>query len=427
MRALAGAVRVLRKELREARRDRNLVLQLVIVPLLLYPLLGFAALQLQMVSRGAAERVPTTVVVDADAPPALGPELERDPTLRVVSTPDSLDFSDAPAPAPAIQRLRDGWTGEGRAPSLVLSWWRTPSAPTDSARIHYDRSRERSVKARQAVDRALAAVADSLSQERALAVGLDTADLRPWTVAREDVTDSGERGRWLLSMVLPIFLMLMLPQGTFYATLDTVVGERERGTWETVLTSPLGRGEILLGKFLYVVLWSMVAFGLNLLGLLVFVVFVLDMLGVGDSLTLSLAPAPLAVAVLATVLLATVLASIMMVLASGARSYREGQAALTPVYLIAAFSGMFVVVGGDAFTVQQALIPVVNVTALLRAALQGSIPMLPAQITFVQLAVLAALCLALASRLSRSESVLFDPEFSLRRFLALGGGARRGG
>ena len=414
---MAGAWRVLRKELREARRDRNLVLQLVLVPLLLYPLLGFAALQLQMVSRGAAERQPTTVLVDADAPESLREHLQRERTLRVHTTPDSLDSSVGPAGEFDFAALRENWQGPGRAPSVLLSWWRSGESAQDSARIYFDRARERSVKARDAARGALDAFADSLQVARAQAVGLAAIELEPWVVRQVDRTDAGERGRWLLSLVLPVFLMLRLPQGTFYAALDTVVGERERGTWETVLTSPLGRGTILLGKFAYVVLWSLVAFGLNLLGLLIFVVYVLAMLGVGEELQISLAAGPLLVAVLAMVLLAVILASVMMVMASGARNYREGQAALTPVYLVAAFSGMFVMVGGEEFTLQQALIPVVNVTALFRAALQGSIPMLPAQITFAQLLLLAAACLWTAARLSRSESVLFDPEFSLRRYL----------
>lgn len=421
---------MLRKELREARRDRNLVLQLVIVPLLLYPLLGFAALQLQMVSQGAAESRPTLVFVDADAPATLRTELEHEPTLRVLTTPDSFDHEDASVRTAAVLALREGDTALAEPPAVWVSWWRGHNDGADSVHVYFDRSRERSVRARDLVDTALRAVTDSLVAERALGVGMERTALDPWEVEHEDQTDPSERGRWLLSMVLPIFLMLMLPQGTFYATLDTVVGERERGTWETVLTSPLDRSAIFVGKFFYVVLWSMVAFGLNLLGLLVFVGFVLRMMGVGDQLAISLAPGPLAIAILAMLLLAAVLASLMMVAAAGARSYREGQAALTPIYLVAAFSGMFVVMGGEGFSVQQALVPIVNVTALLRAALQGSIPALPAQITFAQLVLLAVGCLALAAWLSRREDVLFDPEFSLRRLLAgFGGGrgARSGG
>jgi sodium transport system permease protein len=420
---VVGAWSVLRKELREARRDRNLALQLVLVPLLLYPLLGFAALQLQMVSSGAAERKPTVVLLDADAPEAVRERLRGERTLSVAATPDSLDACCQPIADLDLDALRRGWDDPGLAPSLVVSWWTSESAASDSARLYYDRSRERSVRARATVQRALAAHADSVRAVRASDVGMDGADLLPWATRTVDRTDPGERGRWLLALALPVFLMLMLPQGTFYATLDTVVGERERGTWETVLTSPLGRGEILFGKFLYVVLWSLVAFTLNLVGLLVFVVFVLDALGIAGELEFSLAPGPLAVAFAALILLASSLAAVMMVMAAGARNYREGQAALTPVYLVAAFSGMFVMVADESFTLQQAFVPIVNVTALLRAALQGSIPVLPAQVTFVQLLLLAGLCLSIAVRVSRSEAVLFDPEFSFRRAL---GRLRRG-
>ncbi|HET9888042.1 MAG TPA: hypothetical protein VFR10_11060, partial [bacterium] len=51
-----GPVVLLRKEIRETLRDRSLVLNLILVPLFLYPTLGFCAFQIVQVVRGVAER-----------------------------------------------------------------------------------------------------------------------------------------------------------------------------------------------------------------------------------------------------------------------------------------------------------------------------------------------------------------------------------
>jgi ABC-type Na+ efflux pump permease subunit len=409
----------LRKELLEARRDRNLVLQLVVVPLLLYPLLGFAGLQVSIVARGAAEQIDTVVLVDADAPYEVRARLESLSGYEVHITPEDLDPVGAPGSPEAFREARGAWTLTRRAPSARLAWWHGANTATDSALVFYDRSRERSVRAHSDLLQVLATVQDSLIKVEASALGLSEVDLVPVVSTIEDLSSATERGRWILSLILPIFLMIMLPQGAYYATLDTVVGERERGTFETILTSPLDRSEILLGKFLYVVIWSVVAFLLNLLGMLIFLNFTLELLELPFALEVSLAPAQIAVATLAMVLLAVGLAAIMMVLAAPATNYREGQAMLMPAYLVAAFSGMFVSLAGDDFTVREALIPVVNVAALLKTTFRGEIPFVPALVTFVELAALATFCIGLAARLARTETLFFDNNLNLRRLIRL--------
>jgi sodium transport system permease protein len=417
-------LRVLRKELLEARRDRNLVLQLVIVPLLLYPILGFAGIQVSLVARGAAEKIDTVVLVDADAPYEVRQRLDALDGYQILVTPEELDPSGAPGTGEDFRLARSTWTATDRAPSARLAWWHGANSPTDSAAVFYDRSRERSERARSELMGVLGDVRDSLISVRATGLGLGDVDLAPVVATVEDTSSASERGRWILSMMLPIFLMLMLPQGAYYATLDTVVGERERGTFETILTSPLDRQEILLGKFLYVVAWSVAAFLLNLAGLLIFVHFALGFLNLPVALDVSLAPAQILVATLAMILLAVILGAAMMVLAAPAKSYREGQALLMPAYMIAAFSGMFVSFAGDDFTTREALIPIVNVAALLKTVFRGEVPLGPALLTFVELLVLAAAGIGVAARLARTETLFFDDNLNLRRMFRLAGRSR---
>ncbi len=57
---------------------------------------------------------------------------------------------------------------------------------------------------------------------------------------------------------------MMSLTGAFYPAIDLCAGEKERGTMETLLISPASRAEIVLGKFLTVVLASMMTALLNL-------------------------------------------------------------------------------------------------------------------------------------------------------------------
>ena len=181
-----GAVmRVLRKDLRESLRDRSLLLQLVVIPLFLYPLLGFAGWQVYLVSQGAAQKRPLVLMVDADTPGAVLERLQERADLTVVATPEQDDAADRPVSEERFRLQRD--RDDTGAPDAMLSWWRPAGAAGDSAAVFYDRSRDRSGQARTRAVTALRAHRDSLVRARAEELGLRDADLNPWTVESENV------------------------------------------------------------------------------------------------------------------------------------------------------------------------------------------------------------------------------------------------
>ena len=71
-----------------------------------------------------------------------------------------------------------------------------------------------------------------------------------------------------------------------------------------------------------------------------------------------------------------------------------------------------------------ALIPIVNVAALLKTVFRGEVPLMPALMTFLELFVLAILCIGVAARLARTETLFFDDNLNLRRLFRLSGRSR---
>jgi ABC-type Na+ efflux pump permease subunit len=105
-------------------------------------------------------------------------------------------------------------------------------------------------------------------------------------------------------------------------------------------------------------------------------------------------------------LLAASVAAAMMTVAVFARTFRDGQALVMPVYMASFLPVLFLGREGLELTPTMATIPVANVAMLVREALRGSLPALPTAITLVVQAVLIALLLGLASRVIRNEEVL---------------------
>ena len=78
---------------------------------------------------------------------------------------------------------------------------------------------------------------------------------------------AGHRKAALWSKILPFVLLLWALTGAFYPAVDLCAGEKERGTLETLLSSPAERSEIVWGKLLTVMLFSMATALLNLLSM----------------------------------------------------------------------------------------------------------------------------------------------------------------
>lgn len=414
MAELAGVTRVLRKEIREATRDRNLLLNVVIMPLFLYPVIGFGAFQVMQVIQGVSDRASTVIAVANDTPPAVRDSLAILERHEIIPVPGGLD-GHAFSAAEFRSWRRSATTDGDTVPNAMLLWRSRDGA--DSATIVHDASRERSASARDEIQDALEGWRHKRSLEEMERVGLGEADLEPWRIEEDDTASASERGQELLASVLPLVLLLMLTMGTFAAVLDTVVGERERGTLETMLVSPLRRADVILGKYLFVVASSLVAFLLNLGSMSLFVLFVFRLLDVGTELTISIEPRAFLLMMGAAALLAALLAAVLMVLAIPARTYREGQATLNPFYLLTMVPGLIVVSSHDSFAMKHALVPVLNATALFKSALRGEYPTGPIVVTYLMLAACAAGVLVFASRLASREDVLLEPRMSLRELL----------
>ena len=156
--------------------------------------------------------------------------------------------------------------------------------------------------------------------------------------------------------------------GAFYPAVDLCAGEKERGTLETLLSSPAERSEIVLGKLLTVLSFSMATAALNLLsvGLTGSLIF-------GHLATFS-PPSPLAIVWLAVALVpvSALFSALCLALAAFARSTKEGQYYLMPLLLITLPLAILPMQPGVELTLGNSLIPITGIVLLLRNVLEGA-------------------------------------------------------
>ena len=115
------------------------------------------------------------------------------------------------------------------------------------------------------------------------------------------------------------------------------------------------------------------------------------------------------VALLALTLLpmAVLAASVMFAIALKARSFKEASTYLTPLMFLVIFPALLGGLPGFKITPALCLIPIFNVSQIIRGILLGEVSMVNFGVTLAANLVYAAIAFVLATRTYENESVLF--------------------
>ena len=132
-------------------------------------------------------------------------------------------------------------------------------------KIIYTTANERSLMACNRLAAVLDRWTEEVGKTNLVAGGMPARAVRPFEIDSANLAgESASKSANLWSRMLPVLLLLWAMTGAFYPAVDLCAGEKERGTLETLLSSPAERSEIVLGKLLTVMTFSMITAGLNL-------------------------------------------------------------------------------------------------------------------------------------------------------------------
>jgi sodium transport system permease protein len=177
--------------------------------------------------------------------------------------------------------------------------------------------------------------------------------------------------------MFPALLVMMAVTGAFYPAIDLGAGEKERGTMETLLISPATRKEIVTGKFLTVMLFSISTALLNIASIGYTGKHMLSARGGGLNNPADVSfPGIQALmwVVLLAIPLAALFSALSLAFAMFARSTKEGQYYLTPLLMVTMGLMMFSLNPAVELTPFYSVLPVVGPSLLLKALILGSAP-----------------------------------------------------
>jgi membrane protease YdiL (CAAX protease family) len=227
-----------------------------------------------------------------------------------------------------------------------------------------------------------------------------------------DLATEEQRSGQLFGRLVPLVLVFLMVSGGLYTALDLFAGEKERGTLETLLTTRINRGAVLVAKSLTVLAFGLITGWLALgamwatmrLGLLDVAIDGLHVSG-GSVLLLALMLIPLGAE----------LTSLLVVAAAWAPDVRTGQAMAIPLLLVTMVPASLSAIPGVSLSPLTALIPIGNLTLAARDLLAGQASWGPLLLVASATGLHAWLAGALAARLLGRESVILGTGSKARR------------
>ena len=317
---------VAKKEIIEFIRDWRTIVALVLIRLLLFPLL-FIAFPIVMQNEAAEmdEKTVDVLIQSDDIETHLVDEIGNQ-SARVFIEAMPLNLTTLSDSGNNTEQLRDlQYDAILRIELRNDTWY--------YAILHLSTS-EQSNEARGRILEVLIQWEEDLTSQRIESAGLDVAStLNPvqWDgpILSADVATKGEQAGMLLSLFIPFVLAIWTASAAVQPAIDMTVGERERGTLESLLSLPLSRTELLLGKWLAVVSITGVGVTLQIGGLLFGIAYLasdfIDVPSLSFGAVLLLA--------LAIGFYGTMIVALYLALAMRSKSVKEAGSVLTPITL----------------------------------------------------------------------------------------------
>lgn len=399
------------REVRDQLRDRRTIFTIAILPLLLYPLIGMTFVQVTQFVREHPTRVWVLGAQSLPSDPALIVDgqfakpfcREEDRKLLAVTVGEgdgnhgkneshqSHSSHDSHRPAESIptairQSQFDAviyfppdFADRVAAFRRHLATTADPAAALPAVpqpQIFFNSADDKSRIAADRVGEVLDRWRNAIAQSVLAAKGLPPGATRPFQFEEIDVSEEQTRRAAIWSKILPFVVLIWALTGAFYPAVDLCAGEKERGTLETLLTSPAARIEIVWGKLLTVMSFSIATSLLNLASMGVTGAFIVNQIGqmaeVGR--VVDLRPPPLLALfwlVLALIPIAALFSALALAIAAFARSSKEGQYYLMPLLLISLPLMTLPMLPTAELELGTSLIPLTGMMLWLRALIEG--------------------------------------------------------
>ena len=382
---------IFKKELKDTLRDRRTVMMMIVIPTLIFPIIlnVFVGISAGFEKEAAEKKV--KIGLCSTQTSRLEQELMQLP--KELGKKQFIPFSDTNKVMKAIHSdsIQIGLYIPANVEEYLAKKEAIPVV------IYYDAT-EMGMKER--AETYLNYINEKLRKERLIELKIDERKLIPISMNYRNVASDKEMIGKLAGGVLPYIFIAFGFLGCMYPAIDLFTGEKERGTIETLLTTPVARWKLLVGKMGVVILSGLTASTFSILGLF----FSIEVLHVVESKELLdiihgiLTPGFIALLYCLLFPLIVFFAGIMIPIAVRAKSFKEAQSIISPLNILIVLPAMVGFFPGVELNTITALIPVVNIVLATKELIAGTLEWPLILLAFTTMCALATLMVVISYR-----------------------------
>lgn len=222
------------------------------------------------------------------------------------------------------------------------------------------------------------------------------------------IQDDEKAGGKVLGMMLPYFITILLFAGALGIGGDMIAGEKERGTMASLLVSPVKRSSIALGKVTALMAISGLSSLVYVAVMAICAPMMMDSMtgGGGNGLDLHLNPQQLLLMGVLLIAIAFFYSSIIALLSVFAKSTKEANSYVMPVYMVVIIVGLLTMFQSGTPETVKYWIPIYNNALVLQGILTQEISTGAYLITMVENLLLGALFTGGIVQAFKSEKIM---------------------
>ncbi len=404
------------KELKDSLRDRRTLISMIVVPALVMPLLmvGVGVVMSKVIKRARGETPSIMILGGEDSPGVLAAlEAEKnaagEPRFRFVSSGDYRHLISEKKLRAAVE-IPEGFEAALKA------------GETRTVTIFYYEGEIRSGLGYGALNDFFRTFREKTVEGRLTERGLPADLVKPFDVKRQNVAPPEKVGGNLFGGFIPYIIIILCFTGAMYPAMDLTAGEKERGTMETLLCSPVSRVNIVAGKFLMVLTASIgtmltLLISMAITGVVAGAMFsgqetqIAQQTAQAKSAMSGVIPTidPLGVVGVFGMVapVAVFFSALLLALSLFAKSYKEAQSYVSPLIIVVIMPVVLGMLPGIELSAKTALVPILNLSLVCKEMLSGVWHWNYIALIFASSCVYAAIALAFCVWMFNREDVMF--------------------
>ena len=384
---------IARKEFKDTVRDKRTLMAMIVVPLLLFPVIFTLVSGLQSESmEKAMSRDLKVAVAGSPVPAELQAQLETGENLRMI--PFGQDTS---------------YRSYVRSDSLDAAIAVTPDFQSRIDNMQTGRIQLFFQSTEEGVEQRLTKLLDQygakLRRQRLAMLDISEEAIQPVQVEKVDMATMKEKIGKYVGGFIPYIFIIFCFTGAMYPAIDLFTGEKERGTIETILTTPVKRMHLLTGKMSVVVATGIISALLAIVGLFGGLNFADTLPAQITEITGDILQPEFILLLLSMLIPLTIFfAGILIPISIYAKSFKEAQSIITPINILVILPGIVGLLPGVELTLHTALIPVVNIALATKDIVAGTIDYGLLAAVYASLILFAVLTVAFSVRYFGKET-----------------------